>query len=254
MRQLLDPIAMALAAVAVIVAVGCPARQISRRTPQREKPPQRTTVAPAAAHASAAPLVAALSVGQTGNQKVRDQLKKPPARRRRILPVEPIPVEPNTVPPVALTEQLQEACWFKVGDEFPDLQLPTLAGAAQPLSSFTGGKPTVVVIWSPENAYAREELADLPKLLAPFGESVSAVTIGWGAPAQAIRDAVEPLGLELPVLVDAERMALPAKTPVFLPQTYLLDANRKVVWFDLEYSRSTRRQLAKALSVLLGQK
>jgi hypothetical protein len=170
------------------------------------------------------------------------------------LPVEPIPVEPNTVPTVALTEQLQEACWFKVGDEFPDLQLPTLAGAARPLSSLTGGKPTLVVIWSPESAYAREELADLPKLLAPFGETVSAVTIGWGAPAQAIRDAVEPLGLELPVLVDANRQALPAKSPVFLPQTYLLDANRKVLWFDLEYSRSTRRQLAKALRVTLGQK
>lgn len=246
---------MALAAVAVIVAVGCPARQISRRAPQREAPRPPPAAPPAAAHASAAPLLSALAVGQTGNQKVRDQLnKKPAARRRRpVAPAEPIPVEPNVVPPVALTEQLQAASWFRVGDEFPDLQLPTLAGAAQPLSALNGGKPTVVVVWSPDNPYAREELADLPKLLAPFGDKVSAVVIGWGASAQAVRDVVEPLGLEIPVLVDADRQALPAKSPLLLPQTYLVDAGRKVLWHDLEYSRSTRRQLTKALQVTLGQ-
>ena len=69
----------------------------------------------------------------------------------------------------------------------------------------------------------------------------------------AVRDAVEPLGLEFPVLVDADRQALPAKSPLLLPQTYLLDAGRKVLWYDLEYSRSTRRQLTKALQVTLGQ-
>src|SRR5262249_10330501 len=153
----------------------------------------------------------------------------------------------------SLTEQLQAASWFRVGDEFPDLQLPTVAGAAQPLSALTGGKPTVVVVWSTDNPYAREELADLPKLLAPFGDKVSAVVIGWGAPGPRVRDAVEPLGLDLPVLVDADRQALPAKSPLLLPQTYLLDAGRKMLWHDLEYSRSTRRQLTKALQVTLGQ-
>jgi len=252
MRQWLDPIAMALAAVAVVVAVGCPARQISRRTP-RENPRPRATPAPTVgAHASFAPLLSAMAVGQTDLQKVRDKIKKP-VRRRPNLPPEPIPVDPNAVPAVELTEQLQGACWFKVGDEFPDLQLPSLAGAAQPLSALTGGKLSVVVIWSPDNVYAREEVADLPKLLEPFGDAVKAVAIGWGAPAEAIREAVEPLGLKYPVLIDADRAGLPAKEPLFLPQTYLLDADRKVIWFDLEYSSSTRRHLKKALRVTLGQ-
>jgi peroxiredoxin len=252
MRQWLDPIAMALAAVAVVVAVGCPARQISRRTPRETPRPRTTTAPPAAAHASVAPLLSAMAIGQTGNQKMRERIKKS-ARRRPVLPVEPIPVDPNTVPTVELTEQLQGACWFKVGDEFPDLQLPSLDGAAKPLSGLTGGKLAVVVIWSPENVYAREEVADLPKLLEPYGDAVTAVAIGWGAPAEAVREAVEPLGLKYPVLVDTDRAGLPAKETLFLPQTYLLDADRKVIWFDVEYSSSTRRQLKKALRVTLGQ-
>src|SRR5262249_1437263 len=64
MRQWLDPIAMALAAVAVVVAVGCPARQVSRRTPQREAPRPRPAAPPAAAHASAAPLLSSLVIAQ----------------------------------------------------------------------------------------------------------------------------------------------------------------------------------------------
>jgi len=32
-----------------------------------------------------------------------------------------------------------------------------------------------------------------------------------------------------------------------LPWTFVLDANGKIVWFDLEYSLSTRRELQQAL-------
>jgi peroxiredoxin len=183
------------------------------------------------------------------------QASRPTAPRRRPAPpLERVPEEPNVIPPVLLTEQLQAASWFHVGDEFPDLRLPDAAGKTVSLAELTGGKLSLVVIWTPDHPYCREELADLPRFAAPAGEALRVVTICWGQPADAARDVVEALGFEYPVLVDAARQALPPKSPVMLPQTYLLDPQRKVLWCDLEYSRATRRQLAKALRVALEER
>jgi peroxiredoxin len=153
-----------------------------------------------------------------------------------------------------LTEQLQAASWFHVGEEFPDLRLPALSGKTASLAELTGGKVSLVVIWSPDHPYCREELADLPRFAAAAGEALEVVTICWGQPAAAARDVVEPLNFEYPVLLDPGREALGPKSPTMLPQTYLLDPRRKVLWCDLEYARATRRQLAKALGVALEAK
>jgi hypothetical protein len=39
-----------------------------------------------------------------------------------------------------------------------------------------------------------------------------------------------------------------------LPRTYLLDASGKILWFDIEYSRTTRQQLLSAIRFSLAQK
>ena len=36
------------------------------------------------------------------------------------------------------------------------------------------------------------------------------------------------------------------------PRTYLLDADGKILWLDIEYSRSTARELSNAIHVQLG--
>jgi hypothetical protein len=36
-----------------------------------------------------------------------------------------------------------------------------------------------------------------------------------------------------------------------LPRTYLLDAEGRILWFDLEYSRATARELINALHFFL---
>jgi hypothetical protein len=37
-----------------------------------------------------------------------------------------------------------------------------------------------------------------------------------------------------------------------MPRTYLLDPTGKILWFDVEYSRSTRRDLSEALDAMVG--
>jgi hypothetical protein len=38
-----------------------------------------------------------------------------------------------------------------------------------------------------------------------------------------------------------------------IPRTYLLDSQGKILWFDWEYSRSTRRDLERGIKFVLGE-
>ena len=42
-----------------------------------------------------------------------------------------------------------------------------------------------------------------------------------------------------------------ARTP--LPRIYVLDAQRRIAWFDIEYSEATRRELQQTLAALAGE-
>ena len=52
-------------------------------------------------------------------------------------------------------------------------------------------------------------------------------------------------------LVDQERTLFQQFATENLPRTYVLDKDGKIVWLDLEYSQSTRRNLSNALSYFL---
>jgi len=53
-------------------------------------------------------------------------------------------------------------------------------------------------------------------------------------------------------LLDADGSAMAKVGLEKLPRTYLLDAQGKILWFDIEYSRSTRRELLEAVRFVLG--
>ena len=40
---------------------------------------------------------------------------------------------------------------------------------------------------------------------------------------------------------------------VRMPRVYVLDADGKIVWFDIEYSQSTQRELKQAIEALTGK-
>ena len=39
-----------------------------------------------------------------------------------------------------------------------------------------------------------------------------------------------------------------------LPRVFLVDDRGKILWFDVEYSRTTRQELLQAIQVTLGKK
>ena len=75
---------------------------------------------------------------------------------------------------------------------------------------------------------------------------------GCGQPARAAQRFLKQTKATFPQLLDTNGKALAQVGSVALPRLYVLDPAGKIVWFDIEYSESTRRELAQTLTVLTG--
>ena len=163
------------------------------------------------------------------------------------------PRQPIEMPKVLLTNGETKSSLVKVGDKMPEIALPDLAGKPQQLSKLMGEKLTVVAFWNTVNPYAVEEMGDLGPIVGKrFGShGVQIVGIVERSSPTAAKAALSSAGAEFVNLVDANGKALEKVASAELPRTYLLDADGKVLWFDLEYSRSTRRDLVRAIQFAL---
>ncbi len=165
------------------------------------------------------------------------------------------PAPPPTIPKVILPESLAATCLVKAGDPMPQGQLLDLEGQGKPIQGFFGEKLTVVFFWSARSMYAPGALEHLSKEVAgPFGEKgVRVVTVNEGDTPQAVLQMIETLPTPLPSLMDpdGQYFAQVAKDRPLRP--YLLDSQGKILWFDIEYSESTRRDLIQSIRVALGE-
>jgi peroxiredoxin len=162
--------------------------------------------------------------------------------------------EPATIPPVLMTEGHKSLCLVGVGDQMPDVELPQVGGRQNKLADLYGKKATVVVFWKGDRRMALTELTDLgPDVVEPFqGAGVAVVGIAVDESANSARSAVRQAGAKFPNLLDADGTAFAKVGSAKLPRTYLLDPSGKVLWFDIEYSQTTRRELAQALEAVVG--
>ena len=160
-----------------------------------------------------------------------------------------------TLPKVTLSEAYAKICRIKVGQNLPPIVLADTEGKPAPLEAQFGTKFTVVVFVRLEDPYAYELLDDLDRFVAPVFESkgVKVVAVAVGQPPAAVAAASKKLKSRLPIFSDAEGQVLDKLTTDKNhrgPWTYLVDPAGRVLWFDAEYSRSTRRDLQVALQVL----
>jgi len=142
-----------------------------------------------------------------------------------------------------------------VGDVFPDLELQQLDGQPQRLASLLGERLTVVVIWSNRNRLGQEQVRRLQQeVVAPFQSAgIQVIAVNVGDSPEAIMDILPSSGDgKLVVLRDPDAKAFAEVAKERLPRTYLLDAQGQILWFDIEYSRHTRRELANAVYFYLG--
>lgn len=174
---------------------------------------------------------------------------------RKKAPPEPPPAP--KMPEVKMTDALAQTCLVKIGDAIPEAKLAGLDGKPVGLHSLLGSKLTVVLFWQAENMYATQAMEYLePDVVKPFGEKgVRVIGISVKDPPDAARKAVEEAGAKYVNFLDPEgayfaKVATTERTP----RVYLLDPAGKVLWFDIEYSPSTQRDLERAIRFVLGEK
>ncbi|MEX2113338.1 MAG: TlpA disulfide reductase family protein [Pirellulales bacterium] len=173
----------------------------------------------------------------------------------------PLPLEVavdagQSMPQVHFTEQHAKTCRVLVGDQFPKLELSDLDGQSQNFGDQLGEKLTVVVFWSSKLPTSLEELADMQsRFMSEFGEQGMAVIgVNVGDTPPLAKELSQQTGANFLQLSDPERQAFASVATEKLPRTYLLDASGKILWFDIEYSRTTRQQLLSALRFSMADK
>lgn len=157
-----------------------------------------------------------------------------------------------TIPPVRLSTLHATWCVAKVGDSFPPVELPQLGGPKTRLSTLYGKQATVVLFWRADRWMSRMALQDLVYFVVGEYDSheVAVVGIAVRQPAGAAQRHLNQAKATFPQLLDTSGSALAQVGSVALPRLYVLDAAGQIVWFDIEYSESTRRELEQTLGVL----
>jgi peroxiredoxin len=159
---------------------------------------------------------------------------------------------PAEIPPVLFTKAHEALCRIKVGDTMPEIMLPRIGngGDKANLADLAGEKATLVVFWKADRRMAREELEELRRdVIELFSDKgVAVVGIAVDESNESAEAALQQRAkVEFPNLLDRDGNVFAKVGSDKLPRTYLLDPNGKILWFDIEYSLSTRRELHQAL-------
>jgi peroxiredoxin len=176
------------------------------------------------------------------------------ANQPAIVPVDEIPDAELKMPGVHLSKAHADLCRVVVGQEFPKFEVADDMGQPRALAGLLGKRMTVVAFWNSTRPTACAELHDLgPEILARFGsQGVNVVAINSGDDATRAAEAAQHAQTSLPLLLDIDGKSLAQVVAGRVPCTYLLDADGRVLWFDIEYSRTTRRDLAQAIRFALA--
>jgi len=170
------------------------------------------------------------------------------------------PPPPPTIPEVHLLDADRETCLVAVGDPMPDAEMVDLEGEKQALGALRGEQLTLVLFWTSGDSEfstmrAQAALEDLQMdIHEPYAEKgVGVVAVNEGDPAESVKKLVEQAGAAFPNLLDTDGALFAKVATEKLPRLYLLDAEGKILWFDLEYSPTTRDKLMQAIQVALGE-
>jgi peroxiredoxin len=163
---------------------------------------------------------------------------------------------PAVMPKVVLSKSHEALCKVKVGDVLPAIELPVVgSNDKKKLAEFYGKAATVVVFWKGDRRMTRELLADLgPDVLELFGkQGVAVVGVAVNETAASAKAALDKAGAKFVNWLDADGKAFARVGSVRLPRVYLIDPTGNILWFDIEYSQTTRRELHQALRAVTGE-
>lgn len=178
----------------------------------------------------------------------------------RVVPDQPQPPPPPTIPEVNLTETDRATCLAWIGDTLPDGELPNLDGQAQKLADLCGERATLVCFWtSGTTQYGRLRTDGLLRDLdgdfsQPYADKgLRVIGINESDTADVVGQQIQEAGVKFPVLLDSDGAYFAKIATEKLPRVYVLDAQRNIRWLDIEYSEITRESLHRTIEVVLGE-
>ncbi|MGC4006434.1 MAG: TlpA disulfide reductase family protein [Pirellulales bacterium] len=151
------------------------------------------------------------------------------------------------LPAIFMSEGHTKSLRVGVGQTFPQAALTDAAGKATELKPLLG-KFTVVVFWSAKEPAALEELQDLQdRVLDPYkGVGVRVIAINpVDGDKPETKAWLTKAGFTFPTLNDPTAKLFDAVGRGPLPRTFLLDDSGKILWLDIEYSRTTLPPLGR---------
>jgi peroxiredoxin len=190
----------------------------------------------------------------------REALVEEPAVAPEPVPAE-IAEEPaaTEMPEVLLAEADGATCLVKIGDTIPAAKLPDLGERTVSLTELMGEKLTVVFFWTVGDTdfsalAATAALEDLEKDVFQRyqAQGVGVIGVNENDQFEVVSKHVKDGGPTFPMVLDPGGAYFAAVATERLPRVYLVDADRKILWFDLEYSETTRSTLQEAIQAALG--
>ncbi|HLA83369.1 MAG TPA: redoxin family protein [Thermoguttaceae bacterium] len=163
------------------------------------------------------------------------------------------PLSKPIMPRVTLTDTLAATCLVKVGDRMPEGRLADSNGRVVELRSTFGPRLTVVCFWKAGGVYSMEELQQLEKhVAAPYAaRGVRVVGVNEKDAPRVVAENAREIGATFPCLLDPDGSFFAKVATEGLPRTYLVDQEGRILWFDIEYSRGTLRDLVQAIDYVL---
>ena len=152
------------------------------------------------------------------------------------------------VPAVVLSNEHQSESVVEVGDMLPDIGMRTSRGQEASFDQLKGEKLTVIAVHPvPGKWMTQTLLQDLGREIArPYaGDGVRVISVGIGRVGQ-------PMAGVTPVLAGELKLKETLGTGR-MPRVYVVDKEGRIVWFDIEYSLSTRRELQQVVANLTGK-
>lgn len=165
------------------------------------------------------------------------------------------PPPPPEIKPVVMSQEHLETCIVRTGGEFPRGTLANVSGDEQSIEQLLGTTCSVILFWSEDDPYGVAALRELnlgvQQQYANSGVQVIGVHVGEDTEAAKAR--IDETGATFPQLVDPDGSYFSSVASEMLPRVYLLDTSGTVAWFDVEYSRETRRLLLDAIAAITAE-
>ncbi len=176
-------------------------------------------------------------------------------------PPVPPPVPKNPGYPIDKTPQKElpqvlesDDSVVQVHETLPDATLKNLDGEEKTLSQLQGARFTLVVFWTDEGRLNQSALSSLRLALEHAPEGVTGVSVYEGQDPEAAKAIPAVADAKFPTLLDPDRAYFAKIASGTLPRVYILDKDRKVLWYCAGFDAGRKSDFEKAKDFLFGEK